>query len=81
MYSVEFSPDLAQTQVRETISGGCLDPKDTPIQDWNKVELMRRDFDEHHMTQLPITEDKQLGEMQIMKEVSEHMGKKSHLDS
>ena len=33
------------------------------------VEVMRRDFNEHHITQ-----ENQLGEMQIMEEVAEHVG-------
>ena len=37
------------------------------------VELMRRDFNEHHMTQDPIREN-QFGTMQMMEEVSEHVG-------
>ena len=34
---------------------------------------MRRDFNEHHITQVPMTENK-LGEMQMMEEVAEHVG-------
>ena len=34
---------------------------------------MRRDFNEHHMTQVPITEN-QLEEMQMIQEVSEDVG-------
>ena len=37
------------------------------------VAVMRRDFNEHHMLQVPITE-KQLGTMQMMEEVSDHVG-------
>ena len=37
------------------------------------VEVMRRDFNEHHMMQVPITEN-QLGTMQMMEEVSDHVG-------
>ena len=37
------------------------------------VEVMRRDFSEHHMMQVPITEN-QLGEMQMMEEVAQHVG-------
>ena len=36
------------------------------------VELMRRDFNEHHMMPVPITEN-QLGTMQMMEEVSDHV--------
>ena len=37
------------------------------------VELMRRDFNEHHITQVPPTEN-QLGEMQMIEEVAKHVG-------
>ena len=37
------------------------------------VDVMRRDFNENHITQVPITEN-QLGTMQMMEEVSEHVG-------
>ena len=37
------------------------------------VEVMRRDFNEHHMMQVPITEN-QLEEMQMMGEISDHVG-------
>ena len=73
MYSVEFSPDLVQIQVRETVSGFFLARMDIPIQVWHMVEVMRRDFSEHHMTQVPMTEN-QLEEMQMMGEVSDHVG-------
>ena len=73
MYSVEFSPDLVKVQVRETVSRVFLARMDIPIQVWHMVEVMRRDFSEHHMMQVPITEN-QLGTMQMMAEVSEHVG-------
>ena len=73
MYSVEFSPDLVQIQVRQTVSGVFLAPMDIPIQVWHMVEVMRWDFNEHHMTHVPMTEN-QLEEMQMMEEVSDHMG-------
>ena len=73
MYSVEFSPDLVQTQVRETVCGLFLAQIDISNQVWHMVEVMRRDFNEHQITQLPITE-KQLGEKQVMEEVAEHVG-------
>ena len=57
MYSVEFSPDLVQIQVRETVSGVFLARVDIPIQVWHMMEMMRRDFREHHMMQVPITEN------------------------
>ena len=37
------------------------------------VEVMGRDFNEHHMTPVPMTEN-QLEEMQMMDEVSDHVG-------
>ena len=46
---------------------------DIPIQVWQMVEVMRRDFNEHHITQVPPTEN-ELGEMQMMEEVAEHVG-------
>ena len=73
MYSVEFSPDLVQIQVRETVSGVFLTRMDIPIQVWHMAEVMQRDFNEHHMMQVPITEN-QLGTMQMMGEVSDHVG-------
>ena len=73
MYSVDFSPDLVQIQVRETVSGVFLARKDIPIQVWHMVEVMRRYFNEQHMMQVPITEN-QLGTMQMMEEVSDHVG-------
>ena len=59
--------------MRETVSGVFLARMDIPIQVWHMVEVMRRDFNEHHMMQVPITEN-QLGTTQMMEEVSEHVG-------
>ena len=73
IYSVEFSPDLVQIQARETVSGVFLARMDIPIQVWHMVEVMRRDFNEQNMMQVPITEN-QLGTMQMMEEVSDHVG-------
>ena len=72
-YSVEFSPNVVQIQVREISSGVFLAQIDIPIQVWHMVEVMRRDFNEHHMMQVPMTEN-QLGEMQMKEEVAEHVG-------
>ena len=36
------------------------------------VEVVQRDFNEHHMTQTPITEN-HFGTMQMMEEVSKHV--------
>ena len=73
MYSVKFSPDLVQIQVRETVSGVFLTRMDIPIQVWHMVEVMRRDFNKHHVTQAPMAEN-QLEEMPMMEEVSHHVG-------
>ena len=69
MYSVEFSTNLVQIQVRETVSEVFLARMDVPIQVWHMVKVMRRDFNEHHMTRVPMTEN-QLEEKQMMEEVS-----------
>ena len=55
------------------MSGVFLARMDIPIQVWHMVAVMRREFNEHHMTQVPITEN-QLGTRQLMEEVSEHVG-------
>ena len=73
MYSVEFSPDLVQIQVRETVPGVFQARMDIPIQVWHLVEVMRKDFSEHQMMQDPITEN-HIGTMQLMKELSDHVG-------
>ena len=73
MYSVVFSPALVQIQERETVSVIFMVRMAIPIQVWHMVEVMRRDFNEHHMTQVPITEN-QLGTMQMIEELSDHMG-------
>ena len=73
MYSIEFSSDLVQIQVRETVSGVFLLQMGIPIQVWHMVEVTQRDFNEHHMMQVPMTEN-QLGEMQLTEEVAEHVG-------
>ena len=73
MYSVDFSPDLVQMQALETVTGCFLARMDIPIQVWYMAEVMRKDFNEHHMMQVPMTEN-QLGEMQRKKEVAEYAG-------
>ena len=73
MYSVEVSPKLVQIQIREIVSGVFLVQMDIPIHVWHMVEVMRRDFDNYYIRQVPITEN-QLGEMQMMEEVAEHVG-------
>ena len=59
--------------MRETVSGVFLARMDIPIQVWHMVEVMRRDFNEHHMTQVPMTEN-HLEEVQMMEEFSDHVG-------
>ena len=73
IYSVELSPDLVQIQVRVTVSKNFLARMDISIQVWHMVEVMQTDFNEHHMMQVPITEN-QLGTRQMMEEVNEHVG-------
>ena len=73
MYSVEISPDLVQIQVRETVSDVFLARMHIPIQVWHIMEVMRWDFNEHHITQVSMREN-QLVEMQMMEEVSENVG-------
>ena len=70
MYSVDFSPDLVQIQVRELVSGVFLARMDIPIQVWHIVEVMQRDFNEHHMMQVPITEN----QLEQCKYVSDNVG-------
>ena len=72
MHSVEFLPDLVRVRVRETVSGVFLARMVIPIQVWHMVVVIRRDFNEHHRTQVPTTSN-QLGTMQMMEEVSEHV--------
>ena len=72
MYSIEFSPDLVQIQVRETVSGVFLLRMGIPIQAWHMVQVTQKDFNEHHMMQVPMTEN-QVGEMQLTEEVAEHV--------
>ena len=64
MFSVDFSPDLVQFRVRETTCDVFLARRDIPIQVSHMVEVMRKDFSDHHSTQVPMTEN-QLGEMQM----------------
>ena len=73
MFSVEFSLDLVQIQARDTVSGVFLARKDVSIQGWHMVEKMQKDFHVHHMTQVPMPEN-QLKEMQMIEELSDHVG-------
>ena len=60
--------------MREKVCGVFLARMDIPIQVWHMVELMRRNFNDNHITQVPPTEN-QLVEMQMMEEVGEHVGR------
>ena len=73
MNSAEFLPDPKQIQVRETVSGVFLAGMNFQILVWHMVEAMQRDFNEHHMTQVPITEN-QLGSMRLTIKVTEQVG-------
>ena len=73
LFSVEFSADLVQIQVRETVCGVFLARMDISIEVCHMVEVMRRHFNEHHITQVPPSEN-QFGQMQMMEEVAEHVG-------
>ena len=44
MFSVEFSADLVQIQVRETVCGVFLARMDIPIQVWHMVEVIRTSY-------------------------------------
>ena len=71
MYSVDFSPDLVQIQVRETVSEFFW-------HEWTSESMIyggsdAKGLQKHHITQVPMTE-KQLEEMQMMEEVAEHVG-------
>ena len=72
MSSVEFSADLEQIQiqVRETVCGVFLAQMDIPIQVWLMVAVMR--INKLQITQVTPTEN-QLGKMQMMEEVAEHV--------
>ena len=67
-------PDIYLNTLKATqLPGVFLARMDIPIEVWHKVEVMRRDFNEQHMMQVPITEN-QIGTMQMMEEVSDHVG-------
>ena len=55
---------------------------DIPIQVWHLVEMMHRDFNEHHITQVTMIEN-HFGELQMIEEMAEHVGMNYHdaLDS
>ena len=61
--------------MRETVSGEVfLAQMAIPIQVRHKVEVMRMNFNEHHINQVPITVN-QLGSNQTTEVISEHVGK------
>ena len=59
--------------MRETVCGVFLAQMNISIQVWHMVEVMRRNLNEPHIAQVPMTEN-QFGEMQKMEEVAEHVG-------
>ena len=76
LYKHRFFPSIVTSsgEVFNQLSCGIfLARMDIPIQVWHMVEVMRRDFSEHHITQVPPSEN-QLGEMQMMEEMAEHVG-------
>ena len=68
MFSVEFLLNIVQIQVRETLWRvyGHLSHV------WQKVEVMRMDFNEHQIMHVPMTE-KELVSKQMKDEVAEHL--------
>ena len=73
MYSVELLPDLVQMKVRQTVSEVFLAPMGIPIHVWPMVEVLRRDFIEHRILHVPITEN-QFGTMGMMSQIAEQVG-------
>ena len=65
MHSVVFLPNLVQVQVRETVSGVFLARMVIPIQVWHMMVVMRKDFNDYHMTQVRTTNN-QLETKQMM---------------
>ena len=61
MFSVQYSADLVQIQVRETICVVFLARMDIAIQVWHMVEVMSRGFNEHLITQVLMTENQHVG--------------------
>ena len=60
MFSVEIFADLVQNQVRVTVFWTFSGTNGLPIEVWQMMEVMRRVFNDHHITQVPMTEN-QLG--------------------
>ena len=75
-FSIELLPDQVKTQVRETVCGVLLARMEIAIQVCHMVKVMRRDFNKHHITWVPMTEN-HLGERQMMEEVADHVGMKN----
>ena len=70
--SAELLPNLVQIQLPEIVSVVFLSRIGIPIQYWHIVVVIRKDFNEHLMMQVTITEN-QLGSMQMMEEATEHV--------
>ena len=73
LFSVFFSLDIVQTQVRKTVCGFFLARIDIPIQVWYMVEGMRRDLNEHDSFNASTHDREPFGEIQMMKEIAEHV--------
>ena len=72
MFLIDFSTDLVKKESARNNLWSFLARMVIAIQVWHMVELLHRGFNEHHKTQEPMTEN-QLGEMQMMEEVVEHV--------
>ena len=60
--------------VIESVSGILLAQMDVPIRVWHIVEIMRRDFSEHHHMQFSITQNQFGGTIEIMSKTTEEAG-------
>ena len=74
MFSVEISADLVQIQVRETVCGVFLARMDIPIQVWHMDGGSDAKGFQRTSYHAGIPTENQLGEMQMMEEVAEHVG-------
>ena len=72
MNSVKILPELMDIKVLELVSGIFLAQKNVSIQMCHIIEIMRRDFSEHHQMQVPITESP-LETMTKMSQIAEQI--------
>ena len=73
MFSVDFSAYFGTNTSARNSLWSFSGTNGHPNPNLAHGEVMRGDFNEHHLTQVPPTEN-QLGEMQMMEEVAEHVG-------